>query len=100
MSAIRLSASVRFPSSLRTVFALVALVSLTVGFLVLPERFLPRAEAKNSYPTLPFFQKWTNIALITANDDWSLVPGIEGYLGQDITTGTGTNPATLLGTSA
>ena len=100
MSAIRLSASVRFPKSLRTVFALLVLVSLTVGFLVLPERFLLRTEANNTTQTLPFSQNWTNTGLITANDNWSLVPGIEGYLGQDITTGTGVSPAGLLGTSS
>lgn len=50
--------------------------------------------------TLPFSQDWTNIGLITANDDWSGVPGVQGFLGQNITTGTGTDPQTLLGVSA
>src|SRR5688572_4619330 len=39
-----------------------------------------------------FSQDWSNPALITANDDWSGVPGILGYLGQDITTATGVDP--------
>jgi len=43
-----------------------------------------------------FSQDWSNTAQITANDNWSGVPFILGHLGQDITTGTGTNPATLL----
>jgi hypothetical protein len=43
-----------------------------------------------------FFQDWTNIGLITVNDDWSAVPSIEGFLGQDIVTTAGTNPATAL----
>ena len=34
--------------------------------------------------TLPFTQNWTNTALISANNDWSAVPGIRGLLG-DIT---------------
>src|SRR5207253_1933858 len=38
--------------------------------------------------------------LITANDNWSGVAGIEGYLGQDITTATGADPQTLLTTSS
>ncbi|KAF0249046.1 MAG: Endoglucanase, partial [bacterium] len=46
--------------------------------------------------TLPFTQDWSNNGLITTNDDWSGVPGIVGYLGQDITTVTGTDPQTLL----
>ena len=43
-----------------------------------------------------FTQDWTNTGLITANDNWSGVPFIIGYLGQDITTATGVNPQTLL----
>src|SRR5262245_10243668 len=41
-------------------------------------------------------QNWSNTALLTGSDDWSNVPGFEGFLGQDITTATGTNPGTLL----
>jgi hypothetical protein len=46
--------------------------------------------------TLPFSQNWTNTALISANNDWSAVPGIRGFLG-DVTTGNVTNvdPSTL-----
>src|SRR5262245_5984419 len=40
-------------------------------------------------------QNWSNTGQITTNDDWSGVPSIEGYLGQDITTAVGTNPTTL-----
>lgn len=61
---------------------------------------LPTTRADSSAQTIPFSQDWTNTGLITANDNWSGVPGIEGYLGQDITTSTGTDPQTLLGTSA
>ena len=49
---------------------------------------------------LPFTQNWTNTGLITTNDNWSGVPGIVGFLGQDMTTTTGTDPQTLLGVSA
>lgn len=56
--------------------------------------------ADTSPQTLPFSQNWSNTGLITTNDNWSGVPGIEGYLGQDITVATGTDPQTLLGTSA
>lgn len=61
---------------------------------------LSSAYADNVPQTLPFSQDWTDTGLISANDNWSGVPGIEGYLGQDMTTATGTNPQTLLGTSA
>ena len=56
-------------------------------------------SANNAPQTLPFSQNWTNTGLITANDDWSGVLGIEGYLGQDITTATGVDPRSLLTTS-
>lgn len=58
------------------------------------------ALADSSPQTLPFSQNWTNTGLITANDNWSGVPGIEGFLGQDLTTATGTDPQTVLGTSS
>ncbi|HYE14320.1 MAG TPA: hypothetical protein VD968_07770, partial [Pyrinomonadaceae bacterium] len=51
-------------------------------------------------PNPPFSQNWSSASLITANDDWSGVPGIQGFLGQDITTTTGADPRTLLGTSS
>ena len=54
------------------------------------------ASADNTAQTLPFSQDWTNIGLITANDNWSGVPGIEGFRGDDLTGGTGTDPQTLL----
>jgi predicted extracellular nuclease len=43
-----------------------------------------------------FSQNWTNTGLITANDDWSGVPSIIGYLGEDASTTTGgIDPTTL-----
>jgi uncharacterized protein len=53
----------------------------------------------NSTPqTLPFSQNWNNTGLITTNDDWSGVPGIEGYfLRNDSSSATGVDPQTLLG---
>ncbi len=53
----------------------------------------------NSPQPLPFSQDWTNTEQITANDNWSGVLGIEGYLGQDLTAATGTDPQTILAVS-
>ncbi len=53
----------------------------------------------NTYQVIPFSQNWTVIGMITTNDNWTGVPGMEGFLGQDITVATGTNPQTLLTTS-
>jgi hypothetical protein len=35
-----------------------------------------RMQLTTTPQTLPFSQNWTNTGLITANDDWSGVPGI------------------------
>ena len=45
-------------------------------------------------------QDWSNAGQITTNDNWNGVPSIQGFLGQDITTGTGTDPHTLTADSA
>lgn len=45
-------------------------------------------------------QDWSNTSLITADDDWSNVPSIVGYRGDELTGATGTNPGSITGTSA
>jgi len=69
--------------------ALVAVILLTVG-LALP------VAADSTAQIPPFSQDWHDTTLISANDDWSAVPGIVGFLGQNITTVSGANPQTLL----
>jgi len=54
---------------------------------------------ENTTPqSLPFTQDWTNIGLITANDDWSGVMGIVGYIGDYLPTSSPVNvdPRTVL----
>ncbi|MCX7557308.1 lamin tail domain-containing protein [Xanthomonadaceae bacterium JHOS43] len=59
----------------------------------------PAARADTTPQSLPFLQDWSDINLITANDNWDGVPGIVGYLGEDSGTTTapyaGGNPQTL-----
>ena len=56
-----------------------------------------RVEANNTAQTLPFSQNWTNTGLITVDDNWSGVPGIVGYRGDDATTTTANiDPRTLV----
>lgn len=43
-----------------------------------------------------FLQDWSNPGLITANDDWSGVPSIVGYRGDDIITSTGFDPRLIV----
>ena len=55
------------------------------------------AIANATFQTLPFSQNWSNAALITANDDWSGVPGIVGFLGDhDAGSPTGVDPQTVV----
>jgi uncharacterized protein len=74
-----------------SVIAAVALCSaLTAG----------KAAADATYQPLPFGQDWTNTGLITLNDDWSGVPGIIGYLGDNpLSTTTARVPCTIVGDS-
>jgi len=54
------------------------------------------AIGNSTTQTLPFSQDWTNAGLITANNDWSAVPGINGYFGENgATNTTGVDPTTL-----
>jgi DNA/RNA endonuclease G (NUC1) len=54
------------------------------------------ARADTTAQPIPFSQDWSNVGLITVNNDWSNVPGIIGYRGDDLTTATGTDPQTIL----
>ncbi len=42
-----------------------------------------------------FYQNWNDASVISANDDWSGVPSVVGFLGDD-TLGEGTDPQTIL----
>jgi len=53
----------------------------------------------NTYQTLPFSQNWTNTSLLGTADDWSAVPGIVGYRGDNFAATTGVDPQTLVGDS-
>lgn len=53
-------------------------------------------SANNTPQTLPFSQNWTDTTLISMLDDWSTVPGIIGYRGDDLTILTGVDPRTIL----
>ncbi len=70
-----------------------------------PEGLEARRMLDGSYQSLaasPFFQDWSQVDQIAANDNWSGVPGIIGYLGDGSTFTAGSDPrlatATALGT--
>ncbi|MBW8311576.1 MAG: DUF11 domain-containing protein [Rhizobium sp.] len=55
------------------------------------------AQADGTPQSLPFAQDWTDTGLITTSDNWSGVPGIDGFRGDGLTGATGADPQTLLG---
>lgn len=57
---------------------------------------VPSALADQSAQPLPFAQSWTDINMITNDDNWNFVPGIVGYRGDGLTAGNGTDPQTIL----
>jgi hypothetical protein len=54
------------------------------------------ARADATPQTLPFTQNWSDTTLISANDNWSGVPGIVGYRGDGLASA-GADPQTVLG---
>lgn len=50
--------------------------------------------------TLPYSQDWSDTSLITVDDDWSSVPGVVGYRGDDLTTLIGDDAQAILADGA
>ncbi len=49
---------------------------------------------------LPFSQDWSTTTLITVDDNWTGVPGIQGRRGDNLTAATGADPQTLFADDA
>ncbi|MBS1797765.1 MAG: carboxypeptidase regulatory-like domain-containing protein [Acidobacteria bacterium] len=47
-------------------------------------------------PSDPYIQTWSDTTAITVDDDWSNFIAINGYRGDDLTTGVGVDPQTVL----
>lgn len=71
-----------------------------VSLLIFLCSFVSNAQSYFNLSSGSYTQNWSNTGALTTNDDWTGVPNIRGFLGQDITTATGANPQTLLGVSA
>ena len=69
---------------------------LAIGAFQFAEIGIRIVNANNTPQTLPFNQNWSNTNLITTDDDWSNVPGIIGYRGDELLTATGVDPRTVL----
>jgi DNA/RNA endonuclease G (NUC1) len=72
------------------------LAAVAVVLAILPSG---ASRADDTPQTLPFSQDWSNIGLITSDDDWSAVPGVIGYRGDGLASGTGVNPQTVVAAS-
>src|SRR5262245_15002020 len=57
------------------------------------------AAANSTAHALPLTQNWSNATQITVANNWSGVPGVIGYRGQDLTLAAGVDPQTVLGES-
>ncbi|MCX6873772.1 MAG: hypothetical protein NTW21_08185, partial [Verrucomicrobia bacterium] len=69
---------------------------LLIGIALAGSSSFTRADATyHSLASGPFTQNWSNAGLITTDDNWSGVPGIVGYRGDDLTAVTGTDPRTV-----
>src|SRR5688572_15816008 len=68
--------------------------ALAVCALVSVLTLVPRADS--TVQSLPFSQAWTDTGLITADDNWSGIPGIVGYRGDALVSSTAVNPQTVL----
>src|SRR5215475_10002568 len=85
------------PRPASTITVLVIISFLICGSLPRVEKVLSDRVLADSTPqTLPFSQNWSNTGLITTDDNWSGVPGIVGFRGDDLTTVTATDPQTIL----
>ncbi|HSE96979.1 MAG TPA: hypothetical protein VLD57_01840, partial [Blastocatellia bacterium] len=70
----------------------------TILFLVLMFEAMPvnqRMRADNTAHPAPFDQDWSNTMLIATNNDWSGVPAITGYQGENLVSSAGVDPQTI-----
>ncbi|HQU86115.1 MAG TPA: hypothetical protein PKY59_23510, partial [Pyrinomonadaceae bacterium] len=84
--------AVRGVAAMVTVFALF----LTLFPFFHTDMLVGEVSADTTAQSVPFAQAWTNTNLITVADDWSGVPGIIGYRGDNLTAATGVDPQTIL----
>lgn len=77
----------------RRVVCLIAIISFVLGFT---GGLSQRVSATNVPQMLPFHQDWSTTTLITANNDWSGVPGIIGYRGDGLSGTLDEDPRTIL----
>ncbi|MGH9941873.1 MAG: Calx-beta domain-containing protein [Pyrinomonadaceae bacterium] len=90
--------SARLCAKTRLRLATLAILACAAATLLLPYAGLPTAvvRADNTFQTLPHTQNWTNTALISAEDNWTSVPGVIGFRGDALTALTGADPRTIV----
>jgi hypothetical protein len=58
--------------------------------------FTPLRIQTSTAQNLPFTQNWSNTGLITLDDTWTGVPGVQGFRGDAMVGGTAVDPQTVL----
>lgn len=84
---------------LRSVISSSALKYMKPVFLLLTFFLTGYPISAQTYHALqggPFQQNWTDTNLITVNNNWSNVPSVMGYRGDNLTLSTGVDPQTIL----
>ncbi|MDO9270465.1 MAG: ExeM/NucH family extracellular endonuclease, partial [Methylobacter sp.] len=72
-------------------------LAVALGSLFMSGAIVSNVALADATPQgLPFAQDWSKTSLITANDDWSGMPGVMGYRGDGLTAAAGANPQTIL----
>jgi uncharacterized protein len=69
--------------------------SLFVCALLLPLGLAPVARANDQPLKPPVVEDWSDVSLITTENDWSGVPGFMGYRGERLAGKPGMNPQTI-----
>lgn len=74
---------------------------LTLGLIAVSAVIFEKNVLANRYYSelvggAPLIQNWSNINLITTDDDWSNVVSIEGFRGDNLTATAGVDPQTVL----
>ena len=90
---------VRAGSTSRNLMKRIVLSAVVVLSAVFFSTTSPKIEADGTYFNLAggnYSQDWTNIGLITANDNWAGVASVEGFRGDGLAAAVPTDPQTIV----
>ena len=76
-------------TNMKKIYSIVLLAVLCFSFRIFDATYFTL--------TTNLSQNWGTTTLISTDDDWSLVPNIQGFRGDGLTSATGADPQTILG---